>query len=31
MQKYLDENSYAKRIKNIEKGKSYLKTIGGKS
>ena len=25
MQKNLDENSYEKRIENIEKGKSYLK------
>ena len=25
MQKDLDENSYKKRIENIEKGKSYLK------
>jgi len=28
MQKDLDENSYEKRIKNIEKGKSYLKSNG---
>ena len=28
MQKNLDENSYEKRIKNIEKGKSYLKSNG---
>ena len=28
MQKNLDENSYKKRIENIEKGKSYLKTNG---
>jgi len=28
MQKDLDENSYEKRIKNIEKGKSYLKNNG---
>ena len=26
MQKNLDENSYEKRIENIEKGKSYLKS-----
>ena len=26
MQKDLDENSYEKRIENIEKGKSYLKS-----
>jgi len=26
MQKNLDENSYKKRIENIEKGKSYLKS-----
>ena len=26
MQKDLDENSYEKRIANIEKGKSYLKS-----
>ena len=28
MQKNLDENSYDKRIENIEKGKSYLKSNG---
>ena len=28
MQKHLDENSYEKRIENIEKGKSYLKNNG---
>jgi len=28
MQKDLDENSYQKRIKNIEKGKSYLRNNG---
>ena len=28
MQKDLDENSYEKRIENIEKGKSYLKSNG---
>ncbi len=28
MQKDLDENSYEKRIENIEKGKSYLKNNG---
>jgi len=28
MQKDLDENSYKKRIENIEKGKSYLKSNG---
>mgnify|MGYP006051598177 CR=1 FL=1 len=28
MQKNLDENSYEKRIENIEKGKSYLYSIG---
>ena len=28
MQKNLDENSYEKRIENIEKGKSYLKSNG---
>ena len=28
MQKDLDENSYEKRIRNIEKGKSYLKSNG---
>ena len=28
MQKDLDENSYKKRIENIEKGKSYLKGNG---
>ena len=28
MKKYLDENSYEKRIENIEKGKSYLKSNG---
>ena len=28
MQKNLDENSYEKRIENIEKGKSYLKING---
>ena len=28
MPKNLDENSYEKRIKNIEKGKSYLKNNG---
>ena len=28
MQKDLDENSYKKRIENIEKGKSYLKNNG---
>ena len=28
MQKDLDENSYQKRIENIEKGKSYLKNNG---
>ena len=28
MQKDLDENSYDKRIENIEKGKSYLKSNG---
>jgi len=28
MQKNLDENSYEKRIENIEKGKSYLKNNG---
>ncbi|WP_288250284.1 hypothetical protein [uncultured Prochlorococcus sp.] len=28
MKKDLDENSYAKRIKNIEEGKSYLKSNG---
>ena len=28
MRKDLDENSYEKRIKNIEKGKSYLKSNG---
>ena len=27
MQKNLDENSYEKRIENIEKGKSYLKKV----
>jgi len=27
MQKDLDENSYEKRIENIEKGKTYLKII----
>ena len=26
MEKNLDENSYEKRIENIEKGKSYLKS-----
>jgi len=26
MQKNIDENSYEKRIENIEKGKSYLKS-----
>ena len=28
MQKDLDENSYEKRIENIKKGKSYLKSNG---
>ena len=28
MNKELDENSYEKRIENIEKGKSYLKKNG---
>ena len=28
MTKELNENSYKKRIENIEKGKSYLKTNG---
>ena len=28
MPKNLDENSYEKRIENIEKGKSYLKSNG---
>ena len=28
MQKDLDQNSYDKRIENIEKGKSYLKNNG---
>ena len=28
MKKNLDENSYEKRIENIEKGKSYLKSNG---
>ena len=28
MQKDLDENSYEKRIENIEKGKYYLKNNG---
>ena len=28
MKKNLDENSYDKRIENIEKGKSYLKSNG---
>ena len=28
MQKDLDENSYERRIENIEKGKSYLKNNG---
>ena len=28
MTKKLDENSYEKRIQNIEKGKSYLNTNG---
>ena len=28
MKKILDENSYEKRIENIEKGKSYLKSNG---
>ena len=28
MTKELDENSYQKRIENIEKGKSYLKSNG---
>ena len=28
MQKNLDENYYEKRIENIEKGKSYLKSNG---
>ena len=28
MPKNLDENSYEKRIENIEKGKSYLKNNG---
>ena len=28
MQRDLDENSYEKRIENIEKGKSYLKSNG---
>ena len=28
MQKDLDENSYEKRIENIQKGKSYLKSNG---
>ena len=28
MTKELDENSYKKRIENIEKGKSYLNTNG---
>ena len=28
MQKDFDENSYEQRIKNIEKGKSYLKSNG---
>ena len=28
MQKNSDENSYEKRIENIEKGKSYLKNNG---
>ena len=28
MKKNLDENSYKKRIENIEKGKSYLKSNG---
>ena len=28
MQKDLDENSFEKRIENIEKGKSYLKNNG---
>tara|TARA_Y100000991_G_scaffold191241_1_gene158085 strand:- start:486 stop:629 length:144 start_codon:yes stop_codon:yes gene_type:complete len=28
MLKDLDENSYQKRIENIEKGKSYLKSNG---
>ena len=28
MQKDLDENSYQKRIENIEKGKSYLRNNG---
>ena len=27
MKKSLDENSYEKRIENIEKGKSYLKVM----
>ncbi|MDC3031905.1 hypothetical protein OA251_03855 [Prochlorococcus sp. AH-716-P08] len=29
MKKNLDENSYEKRIENIEKGKSYLKSRMG--
>ena len=28
MDKLIDENSYKKRIENIEKGKSYLKSNG---
>tara|TARA_B100001989_G_scaffold55244_1_gene36478 strand:+ start:177 stop:320 length:144 start_codon:yes stop_codon:yes gene_type:complete len=28
MQTNLDENSYKKELKNIEKGKSYLKNYG---
>jgi len=28
MQKNLDDNSYEKRIENIEKGKTYLKNNG---
>ena len=28
MKKNLDENSYEKRIENIKKGKSYLKSNG---
>ena len=28
MDKLIDENSYNKRIENIEKGKSYLKSNG---
>ena len=28
MQKNLDDNSYEKRIENIEQGKSYLKNNG---